>query len=225
MRLVKEVVLAWPLLALLLLIDGIFIGLHVWLWYMGWLEAVPQLNLERRGSASEFFNYLKWLTCSLAGLWLFARRREPLYLAWAALFTCFLVEDAESFRTEAGARIAELMGWGPTLALTGPELGELVAASTVGAILLGAIAFAYWRSDDREAKAFSRDLLPWLGAFIIFGIGVDMIHTMVSHRTMLSAFLGVVEETGEMIVASILTSIVCLQAVPVTRGVMLTARS
>jgi hypothetical protein len=178
---------------------------------------VPQLNLEWQGSTAEYFNYLKWLTCSLACLWLFARGRAPLYLAWGALFFYFLVDDVESIRETGGAWIAGVMSWGPALALTEQGLGELAVSSIAGAILLGAIAFAYWKSDDSEAKAFSRYLLPWLSALIIFGVGVDTLHAMVSNWTGLSTFLGVVEEGGEMIVASVLTSVVCLQAVAVTR--------
>jgi hypothetical protein len=198
------------LLAVLLLTDSILIGAHVWLWYTGQLGAVPQLNIEMQGSVPEYFNYLKWLTCSLACLWLFARRREPLYLAWGALFLYFLVDDAESIRDAAGAWIVSVMDWQPAF-------GEIAVSCIAGAILLTPIAFAYRRASI-GTRAFSRLLFPWLIALVVFGVGVDMLHAMVDHRPTLSTFMGVVEDGGEMIVGSILTSLVCLQAFAVRRG-------
>ena len=225
MRSIKEAILAWPLLALLLLADAVFISLHVWYWSMGWLETSHQFDLEWGTGAPEYYTYFKWLICSVAALWLFARNRDLVYLAWAALFFWFLVDDAENMRTTGGAWIAGVMDWGPAWGLPAQGVGELVVSGIAGILLLGGIAVAYWRSPDAEAKAFSKALAPWLGALIVFGVGVDTLHAVVAHRTGLSAFLAVVEEGGEMIVASILTAIVCLYALPATRRGTLTARS
>ena len=199
-----RIVLASPLLAVLLLTDGILISLHNWLWHTGQLVTVPQFNIEMQGGVAEYFNYLKWLTCSLACLWLFARRREPVYLAWGALFLYLLVDDAESIRDSAGAWIVSVMG-------TGPEFAEILVSFIAGAVLLAPIAIRY-RRNDIEARAFSRLLFPWLIALVIFGVGFDTLHAMVGHWSVVSTFMGVVEDGGEMIVGSILTSLVCLQA-------------
>ncbi len=155
----------------------------------------------------EYFTYLKWLGCGLMGLWLFGRSRERLYLSWAALFLCFFVEDAASLRDQAGAGIASIAGWGPAAGLTEQGLGEFAAAVVVGVVLLGAVAFVYSSSDHKEAKAFSRSLAPLLGGLIIFGIGVDTVHAMVGRLTTVDFALGVLEEGGEIIIASMLIAV------------------
>ena len=208
LRAIWESVSERPLgvLGLLLLFDGLLIGSYVLLWLTGWLEAVPNFDLGWQGSIQEHFTYLKWLACSLIGLCLFARSRECLYLAWAGLFLCLFVEDAESFREQAGALIANGLGLGPAAALTEQGLGEFAAAIIGSAGLLGAVAFVYWRTDDRGAKDFSRDLAPLLGGLIIFAIGVDSLHAMVGRLPTPDFALGVIEEGGEMIIASMLSA-------------------
>ena len=201
----RKSVSAWPL-GHLLLVDGVLIASYVFLWLTGWLENIPSLDLGWGGSIQEYSTYLKWLVCSLMGLWLFGRSRELLYLSWAALFLCFFVEDAASLRDQAGAGIASVLGWGPTAGLTGQGLGEFASAVVGGIVLLGAVAFVHSSSDHREAKALSRDLAPLLGGLIIFGIGVDTIHAMAGHLPTLDFALGVMEEGGEIIIASMLTA-------------------
>lgn len=190
---------------------------------MGWLDAMPWLNLERQGSVPEYFNYLKWLACSLAALWLFAKKRAPLYFAWAVLFFYCLIDDAESLRFVFGQWIVNGLNWGPAFALTAQELGELAAVGIVGVVLVGALTVAFVRNTDRDAAAFSLQLAPWLAALIFFGVGVDMAHAMAAHMPTLSFWLGVVEDGGEMIVASVLTAIVALYAFPVTRSAVFRA--
>lgn len=203
----------WPLGALLLF-DGFFLGSYVLLWSTGWLHAVPKLDLGWQGSIQEHFAYLKWFACGLIGLWLFFRSRELLYLAWAALFLCFFAEDAESLRNPVGLWIAKTMDWGPAAGLTGQGFGE-VTADIIGAIvLLGALAFVHSRSDHRPAKAFSSDLVPLLGGLMIFGIGVDTLHAMVGRIPVLDFGFGVIEEGGEMVMASMLTAAFYLHAFP-----------
>jgi hypothetical protein len=186
---------------------------------------MPSFNLERQGSVAEYFNYMKWLACGLAVLWLFANKRLPLYLAWSALFFYCLVDDAESLRFIVGHWIASGLSWGPAFALTAQELGELAAAGIAGVILIGALAVTSFRNTDKDAAEFSMHLLPWLAALIFFGVGVDMVHAMFARMPTLSFWLGVVEDGGEMIVASVLTAIVALYAFPVTRSAVFRAVS
>jgi hypothetical protein len=209
LRAVGRVVLARPLLAILLFSDAVLISLHIWAWSAGLLDKVPQLNIERLGSASEDFNYVKWLFCCLGCLWLFSRKRESLYLLWAALFFYFLIDDAEAIRYPAGAWIQSVMGWRPALALTGQDFGELAAACTAAAVLLPPIALRHRASDNAEARTFSWSLFPWLVVLLIFGVGVDMFHAMIGESSTFSIFVGVVEDGGEMVAGSVLTAIIC----------------
>lgn len=79
-----------PLFALLLAIDLIFVALHVWLWSHDQLP--DRFNVEVDGSIPERFQYLKWVMCGAACGYALARSRQPLYLAWMALFVYFLID-------------------------------------------------------------------------------------------------------------------------------------
>jgi hypothetical protein len=78
-------------------------------------------------------------------------------------------------------------------------------------VLFGFIAIAYCTSADAEAKAFSRQLFVGLAALIFFGIGVDMLHVMVTNP-IAAAWMGVIEDGGEMVVGSVLTYMVVKHA-------------
>ena len=207
----KQFVVARSLLSLLLLADTIFIGTHILLWSVEWRSALLMLNIERDGSLPEYFSYHKWLVCALGCIWLFTRGREALYLSWGALFFYLLLDDSNRFHERGGAFLVDLMKWGPALHLRGQDFSELTVMATAGVILLSVIAITYRMSINPEAKAFSRHLLLCLAAFVFFAAGVDMLHIMLRPWTTLRFFTGVVEDVGEMVVASVFTSIVWQQ--------------
>ena len=204
---------ASPLLSLLLLIDITFIAVHLWLWSRGQLSV--QLDIEVDGSIPEFFNYLKWLTSAVACAYAFYRRGEPLYLAWAMLFTYFLADDVNSIHEQIGIKVATAFDLGPALMLRGLDLGELSVSLTVGAVLLGVMVLLYWRTDnDSDVRGFTRQQLPWLGLLIFCGVVVDMLHIQIGifGSPVLTLLCVVVEDGGEMIAASFLAAISVRQA-------------
>ncbi len=207
---VWRIVLARPGLLLLLGIDGLFVALHLWLWAHG--KLAPQFNVEVDGSVPEMFNYLKWSLCFLSCAFAFFKRRELLNLLWALLFFYFLLDDSEWIHERVGAWITSRMDWGPALGLRGQDFGELSVSAAAGIVLFGLLGDAYWRATDARAKAFSRRLLPWLAVLIFFGIGVDMLHIILAPMVseLWGVLLGVIEDAGEMIMASFLT-VICLR--------------
>jgi hypothetical protein len=193
-------------LILLLAGDAAFIALHILLWSRG--QLTPWLNVEADGSLPECFQYLKWLTSALACLVCFIRRREGLYLGWAALFTYFLFDDADSLHERFGSDLTIAFNWTGALGLRGQDFGELLTTLIAGAVLLGAIAWLYWLSESRPARAFTRRLLPWLALLVFFGVGIDMLHVVIGPIVSPVVFMlaGVAEDGGEMIAASFLTA-------------------
>ena len=196
-----------PLLSLLLLIDITFIAVHLWLWSRGQLST--QLNIESDGSIPELFNYLKWAASAVACAYAFSRRREPLYLAWAMLFSYFLLDDANRIHEQLGNRLATAFDLGPALALRGQDFGELAVSLTVGTVLLSVMAVVYWRADNfDDSKRFTQRQLPWLAVLIFCGVVVDLLHVQIGifRLPTLTLIFGVIEDGGEMIAASVLTA-------------------
>jgi hypothetical protein len=215
---VGRLIASRPLLALLLAIDFIFVVIHVWLWSQG--KPLGQFDVELDRSIPEHFQYLKWLICGLSCAYAGGRRRELLYFAWMALFVYFLVDDFGSIHEIGGWEITTAFGFTPAFALRAVDFGELAASFIAGVILLGAIALFYWGSADDEARALTRQLLPWLALLIASGIGLDMLHIQVmeSLESPLAIMLcGVLEDAGEMAAASGLTATIVNATWPLAR--------
>ena len=163
---------ARPLLLILLSVDFLFIAIHVWLWSRG---NVPwEFHLGRQAGYPEQFQYLKWLASTVLCAFAFTRGREPLYLAWAALFFYLLLDDSLEIHEALGPVIADFLERGPAYGLRGKDFGEILVSLGAASLLLGSIALCYWRSRDRTARALTLALLPWLAVLAFCGIGVDV---------------------------------------------------
>ncbi len=200
---------ARPLLLFLLAADLVFVAIHVWFWSRGNLPW--DFNLGRAGSYAEKFQYLKWFASSLLCAWAFARQRDALYLAWAALFLYLLLDDSLEIHESLGPLVAQSLDRGPAYGLRGKDFGEIVVSLGAATLLLGLIACCYWRSRNAVARALTLALVPWLAMLAFFGIAMDMA------KRQMRVFYGeefptlvadILEDGGEMIAASFLTAIV-----------------
>jgi hypothetical protein len=199
------------LLLFLLLVDFIFITIHVALWYRGYLP--DAFNVEADGQLPEMFNNLKWLASCLGCLWLYDQHKEPVYAAWAALFVYFLVDDAFSLHEHVGAWLSSALSLRPHLNLRAVDFGELIVFVTAGAVLFACIAVAYSRTTNTTAKRLARRLAIATITFGAFAVVVDMLHIALAGSPTTTAMFGVLEDGGEMVVASVMTFIVWQHAV------------
>lgn len=197
------------LLAVLLAIDALFIATSLWLLHVGSLAQHPNFNIDAEGSFAESYGSLKWLACLLLCLWQYFRAgRDLLYLGWALVFAYILVDDATGIHEWLGFEIARAMGWGDAFRLHGADFGELIVFFTAGTIILAVIGFAYWMSEDQAAKAFSRRLFLGMCALALFAVAIDALHSALRTIPKAMSYAGAVEDSGEMMVASVLVYLV-----------------
>ena len=164
----------------------------------------------------------------MACVYAFDVRRKPLYFVWAVLFVYFLVDDSYSIHEQVGRSLKTSFGFEPALALRAQDFGELAVSIIAGAVLLGAMALAYRKSDDAAARAFTRLLLPWLGLLIFCGVFVDMLHIQLWKlfwSPVLNLVCEIVEDGGEMIAASFLTAFSVREAAAIRAKVLAAAKS
>ena len=202
-----------PLLALLLLIDIFFIANH----FLYKERGVPSpYSISADGNIVEIYGYLKWMACVLALLYAFGRRRDLLYFAWALLFFYFLLDDAALIHERLGKYIAGIFFSSEFVAnIRAKSLGELVVSAAAGVFLLGFIAFAYFRRGaDASARAFTRQMAPWLGMLVFCGVVVDTFGS----RMRLPLRSSIIEDGGEMIAASFLTALAVQLALELRPG-------
>lgn len=189
------------LLVLLLLTDLIFISLHLIRVYTDWLPQ-PEYSLGTPRGFSEFFQYTKFLWVTLIFLILTFKTRRPAYPVFALLFLYFLIDDSFELHEQGGALIGEIY-FQPAFGLRAVDFGELAVTGFFGALFAVAIGIAFVLSDYFERRIITA-LIVMILFLGLFGVVFDMVDVMVQ-STGLDRWARVVEDGGEMIVASFMT--------------------
>lgn len=112
---------------------------------------------------------------------------------WGSL----LLDDSLQLHERLGSMVASRMGYAPAFHLRAQDFGELTVVGSVGLLFAGLLALTWWRG-DREFRRVSRDLALLVGVVVLFGVGVDMLHSMAGSPA-LTAALALVEDGGEMV--------------------------
>jgi hypothetical protein len=207
---------AWGLLALLLALDLALVVCHIRL-----SPRQGSWNLEADNGYPEKLQYVKWLGGCLL-LTLALRRHAAIYFGWAAICLYFLLDDAALLHEWIGERLAIGLGlgrihriylaWFPGSYLRPQDFGELIVALIVAAAIAALLVLSWPARDAARERVVARRLLMWLGVFALFAVGVDMVHVMVSRASAPAAYvLGVIEDAGEMICASLLVGGLALE--------------
>jgi hypothetical protein len=173
------------------------------------IDAVPEvLRITQDGALPEQFNYFKWAVIMISLAWLALRERWLAPFGWALIFAMILADDSLQLHEQFGAAISS-SSWVPSNdVFYASNVGEMLAFAVMGLIALAIGTVLYLRS-----RAAGRALSLRYGLVLLvlgcFGVGVDAAHELVSNvtdgaalATLLSQLFGMVEEGGEMIVAS-----------------------
>jgi len=193
-------------LILLLCADLAFIALHTIEFIAPSLNN-PLLSLERDHGFPEVYQYIKWFWIIVLLVFISTTRRSINYSAWGLFFTYLLLDDALEIHERVGILIAENLTLTPPLGLRLQDLGELAVAGTAGVVLLLLVLLAYLYG-SQAFKKMSLDMLLLILALAFFGVIVDMVH-VIAHLSIqigwkVSAVLAVIEDGGEMFVASLI---------------------
>jgi hypothetical protein len=203
----------WTLLAALVAVDLGFILINVLAFAAqkaALIAEVPEmLKITRDGALPEDFNYLKWALIVVALLWVAFRDRWLPALLWAAVFTMILLDDSLQLHEAFGSRISSGSRLPSNRLFNSEDLGEVLVFAVMGLVVAVLTATLFTRRGEAARRISLRYLLVILGLGF-FGVGVDAIHQMVAHLTegsasalVMSQAIGLIEESGEMIVASL----------------------
>ncbi len=194
-------------LVALLLIDLFFAAAHVIAYLSGALYRYPQWNVEREGSYPEIYQYAKWASISLSCCYLLFRRRDAVYAALAMIFVYFLLDDSIAIHETVGGWLSSLFGSERTWRLRPQDFGEIAVVAAAGSVLIAAFMFSYMRSRG-PARAFARQTGVLIAMLALFGIVIDMLHSAMLvgalGETALNPALALLEDGGEMVIASII---------------------
>ena len=202
-----------PTLATLVVADLICIGVHVASRLQE--EPEPLLLLSSPRGLPELFQYLK--EALIAGLLLSVgwRKRVPVLMLWAGLFTYLLFDDLLELHERFGYLIAVVFDYPSVLNLRPRDLGEVTVSLIVAGAFL-AMIFSFARRCPPAWRDSSLDLACLLALLGFFGVFVDTLHMAMESLHLRG--LTLLEDGGEMITMSAIAAYaICLHLDRATR--------
>lgn len=179
--------------------DAALLGLHLAHMRDGF-AADPQLNLGRDGGYGEWFEYAKTLLCAAAMTAVFRRTRQPAFAALAMVYAFILLDNALQLHERADAAVATLFMPAQSLFPDAPQtIAQAVFYLAAGAAIVMALARALRRTGPGDRRPALLAVLA-IGVLAGFGVGVDLLHAVVTG--MLDdhdLILGFVEDGGELV--------------------------
>ena len=165
----------------------------------------PWFSLATDRGAGELFQYGKEAVLIGAGVVLFRRSRQWLYLALAALVAGLLLDDAFQFHERAGEALARAWSLPGGDAVRPQDLGEIAALALWVGPVVALAGLAYLRA-SAEARAHARAFGVGIALLAAFGVGVDLLHRTVAGVWGLDFALASLEEGGELAVMSVIVA-------------------
>jgi nucleoside recognition membrane protein YjiH len=188
------------LLVLLLSADAVFILLYILHLFTQYASHIV-FSLEQDGGYGDVFQYVKWYWITIIMLWMFVKTRHIAFCFWGILFGYLLFDDSCQFHERVGAQIAQFFDLAPAFYLKPQDCGQLMVCLFAGLMFFTLIGGAFLFSTN-EVKKVSKRLVLFLGIIAFFGVLFDALHSMV-YLLPIGSFIGVLEDGGEMLAASI----------------------
>lgn len=193
-------------LLMMLGVDVVLIGLHIVSAIQGTEQSLNYLDLEY--GHPESVQSLRWLWClGLLGLIVVSARRWT-FAALAPLLVFMLATDAFEVHERNGRAIAEAIGIPAVLGMRPQDIGEMLVIGLAALVVVPIACVGMRMSARTERRHFLRILLI-LGLIVFCGVVVDAVHIVSTDdldELSSGSWLGLVEDGGEMIGASLLVS-------------------
>jgi hypothetical protein len=171
-------------------------------------KPVTRWHVSVDGGYPERWQYLKWGIMTIMMMVMAFKKRSTVYLVWSVIFLYLLLDDSQMIHEVYGQRIASWLQLQPAFGLRAQDFGELIVTGIAAGLLLSLLALAYFRTPQNEARTFTHGLLILMVALAFFGVAVDMLDIITVPWPLLSKSLEIVEDGGEMVVASAIVAYV-----------------
>ncbi len=189
------------MLVLLLATTAFLVFLDVYHFFTGLLDD-PFFDLEFDNGLAQSFRQIQEFWIVLMLLFTACRKWRFLCLSWALLFLVFLLDDSLALHEQFGLLLSERAGLPPLFGMRPQDLGELLVYGSWGISLTILILVAHVLS-RYEARRFSAGLFGLLALLVLFGAGMDFMQG-ISHSVWIHAGFGKLEESGTMVVVSVM---------------------
>lgn len=164
------------------------------------------LTLTNDWALPEIFNYVKFVVIVYLLVRVFAAIRQPVYLAWAFVYTVALLDDSLQIHEILGAYFGNMIEVTKLFEITlqadqGFRLqdsGELIVYALLGGAFFVVLGFGFlWSQPLHRRIGIGFALL--LGSLAFFSVVIDLLDRFVVDY----GVVGTIEDTGEMLVISL----------------------
>lgn len=179
------------------------------------ISAIPDaIKITVDGAPPEMWGYVKWAIIIVSLVRLAIRDRWLVPFRWALVFLMVLIDDSMQGHEIIGSMIAGSLPLPASLQSQSQDIAEVLVFAAMGAIAVLLTATLFTRNGP-VARALSLRFLVIILFLAFFGVALDFLHQSIklfSEGTFAAAFLpqifALLEDGGEMIVASIATAFV-----------------
>lgn len=193
-----------PAFVSLVFLDLVLIALHILTGAI--YDKIPiRLNIALDYSIAEFFGYAKW-SVIIVLLWLTSRRtRNPALLSCAVLFIVMLADDSLQIHESIGEAAVKANAVGEVGWAQAQTLAELAVWAGLAALLIPLVLLGFVKSSRIQWVPALR-FLGLIALFAVFGGIIDALHKHIADLLLGPQLTDLVEDGGEMIVASIIVA-------------------
>ena len=165
--------------------------------------ARPELVLTLDGTIPEHYQYVKlaWIALLLLMLGWFGRRWA--YVPWAGLFAYIVADDFFALHEGVGGWIDARTEATRVVGVPVQALGEVALPGAVTLLLAPLLLWSVLRGPPHDRRVL-RSVAVFVALFAGFGVGVDLLHAAFPGGGQAWKIWGVLEEGGELVVASLL---------------------
>ena len=191
-------------LVALVLVDLVLIALHIVAGAT--MDKIPALlNIAFDFSLGEIFTYGKWAVIVVL-LWSVSRRSgNPALMSCAVLFAVMLADDSLQIHERFGEMAVSSETVGGTSWAQAQAIGEILVWGILAVLLLPVVVYGFVKS-TREQWRPALQFLGLIALFVLFGGVVDALHQPVANLPFGPQLADLVEDGGEMIVASMIVA-------------------
>jgi hypothetical protein len=143
-----------------------------------------------------------WVVILLVHIAIITRHKG--YFSWILVFLYFLADDALQIHERTGQFMGQRLTFEPPFGMLIRDVGEIAAFAVFGLPLLALLVWTYYRG-AHVFKRISRDLLLLVFVFAFLVVVVDTVHAALDLSNIWGRVWTLTEDSGEMIIVSIIT--------------------
>lgn len=173
-----------------------------------------ELKITVDGALPEMLGYVKWVIIIVSLVWLTIRDRWLVPFRWALVFFMVLIDDSLQEHESLGAMIAGSLPLPASLQSQSQDIAEVLVFGAMGIVVVLLTATLFTRN-GHVARALSIRFMLIIVFLAFFGVALDFLHQSIRLFTegtfaaeFLPQFFALLEDGGEMIMASIATAFV-----------------